>query len=136
MPQSQLRRINGDELRQKLHSKQDLLHMFAVEGQYHVPEGTHCNMDFLREVVAGRKKLIKLKNLCPVNVPRIKEFCCETLYKQAINDAEARQYLPDPTADGKRTCSRKFLFNGKSPPHCLSANIRLRRRRSRILTQH
>ena len=121
--QPNLIRVNGEELRQKLQSKGDLLHMLAIEGQYHVPESNQCTMDFLREVIAGRKRLIKLSNLTPVNVPRIKEFCCETLYQAALDDAEARTFLPEPTPDGKRTCSRKFLFNGK---YTSSVDVRLR----------
>ena len=74
--QANLIRVNGEELRQKLQSKGDLLHMLAIEGQYHVPDANQCTMDFLRDVIAGRKRLIKLKNLVPVNVPRIKEFDC------------------------------------------------------------
>ena len=48
-----------------------------------------------------------------MNVPRIAEFSCDRLYEQAIEDPEAKLYLPDAGADGKRNISRKFLFNGK-----------------------
>ena len=70
-------------------------------------------MVWLREVLAGRKLVIKNKDLCPVEVPRIPEFSCDKLYQQAIDDPQAKQYLPDPSADCKRNVSRKFLFNGK-----------------------
>jgi hypothetical protein len=55
--------------------------MLAVEGQYHTPPIDEINMDFLRDVLAGRKLLIKLSDLCQVNVPRIREFDCKTLYE-------------------------------------------------------
>ena len=87
--------------------------MLAVEGQYHTPPIDEINMDFLRDVLAGRKLLIKLSDLCQVNVPRIREFDCNMLYKQAMGDETARRYLPEPTPEGKRTIGRKFLFNSK-----------------------
>ena len=108
----QLIRVDGQELKNKLCNKQDIIHMLAIEGQYHLPCADDITMSWLREVLAGRKQLIKNKDLCPVNVPRIPEFSCDRLYQQAINDEQAKAYLPDPSADGKRNISRKFLFNG------------------------
>ena len=89
------------------------MHILAIEGQYHLPSADDITMAWLREVLAGRKRLIRNQDLCPVNVPRIPEFSCDRLYKQAIEDPEASLYLPDPGADGKRNVSRKFLFNGE-----------------------
>ena len=60
--------------------------MLAIEGQYHLPSADDITMAWLRDVLAGRKLLIKNKDLCPVCVPKIPEFSCERLYQQAIND--------------------------------------------------
>ena len=54
--------------------------MLAIEGQYHLPSSDDITMSWLREVLAGRKLVIKNKDLCPVNVPRIPEFSCDVLY--------------------------------------------------------
>ena len=70
-------------------------------------------MNWLRDILAGRKRLIRNADLCPVNIPRIAEFNCDRLYKQALDDPMAALYLPDPSSDGKSNVSRKFLFNGK-----------------------
>ena len=66
----------------------------------------------MRDCVAGRKLLFKLKDLVPVNVPRMNEFCADAMYKAAIEDPVGRRYLPDPIGKNqRRPVGRKFLFN-------------------------
>ena len=65
----------------------------------------------MRDVLAGRKKLIKLRDLAMVNVPRLADFNTENLFRQAMEDPEARMFLPDASRNGERTVSRKFLYN-------------------------
>ena len=86
MEQEPLFRVDGKELKSKLCSKTDIIRMLAIEGQYHLPSNDDITMVFLREVLAGRKLLIKNKDLCTVNVPRLPEFSCDKLYQQAIED--------------------------------------------------
>ena len=78
-----------------------------------MPRADHVNMNWLRDILAGRKRLLKLSDVATVNVPRLNEFAASKLYKAAIDDAEAKLYLPDPGADGKRNISRAYLFNSK-----------------------
>jgi len=67
-------------------------------------------MDFMRDALCGRKKLISNRELAVVNVPRYKEFNAANLYKAALADDELRDYLPDAT-DKSKGINRKFLFN-------------------------
>jgi hypothetical protein len=66
-------------------------------------------MEFLRDVLSGRKRLLTNRELAPVNVPRYKEFNAATLQKAAINDSELIIFLPD--ASDSKVINRKFLFN-------------------------
>ena len=43
-------------------------------GQYNLPSYDETTVHYMREILAGRKKLFKLKDMNPVNVPRISEF--------------------------------------------------------------
>ena len=80
-----------------------------------MPTFDESTVHFMREVLAGRKKLIKLKDLVPVNVPRLTEFQADRLYEHSIKDAKCKQYLPDPPTDSfRRPVGRKFLFNVKT----------------------
>ena len=66
----------------------------------------------MREILAGRKKLFKLKEILPVNVPRISEFKADVLYEYAMKDDICKLYLPDPPTDStRRPCNRRFLYN-------------------------
>ena len=88
-----------------------MYYIFAVEAQFYLPSFDQCTLPFLRDVLAGRKKLIKLRDLCMVNVPRLKDFKIDVLFDHAMRDPEARMYLPDPSKFGEKTVSRKFLYN-------------------------
>ena len=68
-------------------------------------------MSFLKEVFAGRKKLIQYNDLKQVNVPRLKEFCADKIYQMAMGDERVFQNLPDPIKSKVRPVNKTFLFN-------------------------
>lgn len=65
-------------------------------------------MDFMRDALSGKKRLLTNRELAPVVVPRYKEFNAANLQKAALADEELKSYLPDV---GERVINRKFLFN-------------------------
>ena len=65
-------------------------------------------MEFMRDALSGKKRLLTNRELAPVAVPRYKEFNAANLQKAALEDPELRLYLPDA---GERIINRKFLFN-------------------------
>ena len=67
-------KVNTNDLRNVIKSKHDLFQILALEGQLHLPPFDECNMEFMRGVLAGEKKLISNRDICPINVPRYKEF--------------------------------------------------------------
>ena len=71
---SGMSKVVASDLRNFVKSKQDLYLILTIEGQLHLPPYDDCTMDFMRDALAGRKKLLTNRDLCPVNVPRYKEF--------------------------------------------------------------
>ena len=55
-------------------------YILAIEGQYHLPSLDECTMEFLRDALSGKKKVLTNRDLCPVNVPRYREFNATRLY--------------------------------------------------------
>ena len=82
-------------------SKRDLYQVLALEGQFHLPSIDDCTMDFLRDALGSRKKLLKLTEVRGVNLPRFEEFNCARLYSMGMQDETVRNYLPDPTDKNK-----------------------------------
>ena len=80
MGNEQIFRVDGQQLKNKLCSKQDIIRMLTIEGQYHMPGADDITMPWLKDILSGRKRLIRNQDLCTVNVPRIPEFSCEKLY--------------------------------------------------------
>ena len=76
-----------------------------------LPPYDECTMEFMRDALSGKKKLITNRELAVVNVPRYKEFNAANLYKAAMADDELRNYLPEPSSEKAKGINRKFLFN-------------------------
>jgi len=102
--------VVASDLRNFVKSKQDLYIILTIEGQLHLPPYDDCTMEFMRDALAGRKKLLTNRDLCPVNVPRYKEFNSTNLQSLAMQDDELRAYLPEVTSQNK-VINRRFLFN-------------------------
>jgi hypothetical protein len=66
-------------------------------------------LDFLKEVLAGRKRLISLKDVRHVEVPRYKEFSIKNLLGPALLDAELQPYLPSVNPDA--AVNKQWLFD-------------------------
>ena len=101
--------VVASDLRNYVKSKEDLYVILSIEGQLHLPPYDECSMEFMRDALSGRKKLLTNRELCSVTVPRYKEFNAANLQKAALQDAELKLYLPDATE--KKVINRRFLFN-------------------------
>ena len=109
---SNVTQVMASDLRNFVKSKEDLYVILSIEGQLHLPPYDECTMEFMRDALCGRKRLITNRELAMVNVPRYKEFNAQNLYKAAMADAEFKQFLPDITSEkSSRSINRKFLFN-------------------------
>jgi hypothetical protein len=102
----------ASDLRNFVKSKEDLYVILSIEGQLNLPPYDECTMEFMRDSLSGRKRLITNRDLAPVNVPRYKEFNAAALQKAAMADGELRLFLPD--ASESKVINRKFLFNVRS----------------------
>ena len=101
----------ASDLRNFVKSKEDLYIILTIEGQLNLPPYDECTMEFMRDALSGRKRLLTNRELAPVAVPRYKEFNAANLQKAALDDPELKLYLPDA---GERVINRKFLFNVSS----------------------
>ena len=109
---SKLRKVVASDLRNFVKSKEDLYIILTIEGQLNLPPYDECTMEFMRDALSGKKKLISNRELAVVNVPRYKEFNATNLYKAAVADVALRVFLPDITSGkSSKTINRKFLFN-------------------------
>ena len=60
-----------------------------------MPTFDECPMSFLKDILAGRKFVLKNKQVCQVSVPRFREFNVKNLLRSALIDSELKLYLPD-----------------------------------------
>jgi hypothetical protein len=105
------KQVMASDLRNFVRSKEDLYVILSIEGQFHLPPFDECTMEFMRDALSGKKRLLTNREVASVNVPRYKEFNTANLYKAAIADEELRHFLPDAPEKGQKSINRKFLFN-------------------------
>ena len=59
------------------------------------------NKDFLRDVLRGKKKLLKMKEVNFCNVPSYDEIGVKALYEKVVKLTGMSQYFPDKMPVGK-----------------------------------
>ena len=108
-------KVNTNTLQHFIKSKKDLYTILCLEGQYHLPAMDECTMEFMRDCLSGRKKLIKYSAIRNVNLPKFEEFNCSYLYGLARTDEVLSRHLPDPTEKNPVPVQRRFLLNVSLP---------------------
>ena len=68
------------------------------------------NKDFLKEVLAGKKQLMKKTEVKYVTVPHYDELSVKGLYPMFTKDAEMMAYFPSKYPKGKQA-PRDYFFN-------------------------
>ena len=68
------------------------------------------NKDFLRDVLAERKKLLKLQDVKLISVPKYEELSVKNLFPHLKNDPNFMMYLPDKYPKGHPP-DREYFFN-------------------------
>ena len=66
--------------------------------------------DFSKKLFAGDKKLMKLKAVNLINVPKYDEISVKNLYSQLIVLEGMKLYFPDKYNKGWQ-CDRDYMFN-------------------------
>ena len=68
------------------------------------------NKDFLREVLKGKKKLLKMKEVNFCNVPSYDEIGVKALYEKVVKLPGMPHYFPDKMPVGKQCC-KSYFYN-------------------------
>lgn len=68
------------------------------------------NRDFLKMILAGQKKLMPLKDVKWVSVPKFEELAVSNIMKMMEKDPEFMAYFPDKLPKG-RTAGREYFWN-------------------------
>ena len=64
---------------------------------------------FLKQILAGEKKLLKMSEAKTCNPPRYDEISVTNLYSECIELDGMKDYFPDEYPKG-RSCSREYFF--------------------------
>ena len=78
--------------------------------QLYVPPDTMINKDFLKQVFANEKSLLKMSELRAVHVPKFDELSVKYIYPRIKEDPKVHKYFPDRYPDG-RVPDRTYTFN-------------------------
>lgn len=84
--------------------------------QFYLPPENLINKDFLKEVLAGKKELMKKSEIDYIEVPHYEELSVKTLYPMFSKDPAMMCYFPDKYPEGKRP-PREYFFNVLNTVH-------------------
>ncbi len=107
------------QLSVKARSKQELYRLLVVEGkvlgfmfaagQFYLPPYQDVRMEFIRQLLSGKKKCFQNTQVRTIKLPSLREFKFDDMYQDATRFEQAREYLPD---DGlKKKFDKQFLVN-------------------------
>ena len=104
------RRVMAQELLARFRSKEDFISYMTNQLQLYVPPEKMLNRDFMKQLLAEDKKLLELRHVVHVNVPRYDELSVKKFWPLMQQDPAFMQYMPDPTPDG-RLPEREYFWN-------------------------
>ena len=103
-------RVRAQALAPIFRSKTDLYKMLTQHLQYYLPPISACTIDFLKDVLNGKKKVIRRVNLKTRSVPRYKELSASYVFGKIISlYTDMMDYFPDFIDEFKP--NRDFFWN-------------------------
>ena len=78
--------------------------------QLYLPPDTMINKDFLKQVLAGEKSLLKMSELKAVNVPKYDKLSVKYIHPRIKEDPKVLKYFPNRYPEG-RVPDRTYTFN-------------------------
>ena len=98
------------DLLARFRSKADFVSYMTNQLQLYVPPEKMLNRDFMKQLLAEEKRLLELRAVQQVNMPRYDELSVKKFWPLMQKDAIFMEYLPDPTPDG-RLPEREYFWN-------------------------
>ena len=69
--------------------------------QYYLPDENVVNKDFLKDVLSGKKQLMKKTDVQKIAVPHYDELSVKALWPDVKKDAEFMKFFPDTYPPGR-----------------------------------
>lgn len=98
------------DLLARFQSKADFISYMTNQLQLYVPPEKMLNRDFMKQLLTEAKRLLELRQVQHVNMPRYDELSVKKFWPLMQKDAAFMLYMPDPTADG-RLPEREYFWN-------------------------
>ena len=81
-----------------------------------MPDDNVVNKDFLKDVLCGKKSLMKKQDVQKITVPHYDELSVKALWPQLSKDPEFTKYFPDKYPTGKGP-PRQYFFDILNTTH-------------------
>jgi len=75
-----------------------------------MPPEIMVNKDFIKAILCGEKRLLKMSDVNFCNPPAYDEIAVKNLYEKVIAQPGMAELFPDSYPKG-RTCCRAYMFN-------------------------
>ena len=78
--------------------------------QLYLPPASMINKDYLKDILAEHKRLIELKDVIMVSVPKYDELSVKQVWPMIKADPDLMKFFPDKLPKGKLP-DREYTFN-------------------------
>ena len=103
-------KVTKSQLSGVMKSKLNIYTILTRELQFYLPPLNECPMDFISDLMLGRKQMLKTSMIRMVNVPGFRELSGKSVFEQIIDMPVFKQYLPD-LHQVKKPLSRQYVYN-------------------------
>jgi hypothetical protein len=101
--------LNLLELESKAKSKAEIYQLITCEGELFLPPYKYCSIDFIADVVEGKKKVLSNGDVIVRPLPYVKGLRTYDLIPFCIEDLDGIDYLLSDYK--KKTPNREWLIN-------------------------
>ena len=78
--------------------------------RYYVPPKSQFTKDFIKDLLANKKSLLKMADIKMIVVPQYQELSVCKIWEQVKDDEEFKKFFCDSYADGKYP-DRNYFYN-------------------------
>jgi hypothetical protein len=75
-----------------------------------LPPKRLCSIQFLRDILSGKKKYFYTHDIAMINVCRIEHLTVKSVLDKIYNMPDVRVYLPDFDTEPEKRINRDYLF--------------------------
>ena len=104
-----LTRVSAKELASAVTTKKDIYDALTIKGRCYLMPYRNCTMNFLKQILQRKKKVLSMEEANFVTLPGFREFNARCLVTAVKKNKFMMEFLPDEDELNPHNCSKEYL---------------------------